>query len=299
MSTLSEMQFEILPSLTAEDGVKFGIGADVSVDQDGFRPPDDDWEDQDESNPRSGAVAFGRDVLQGPTWGWNLHIDRDDLDGALETLGIFKSAWRAKHIRNNPGAVIPIRYRVGNRYRRIFGRPRKFAAPPDNLILAGYIPVTVDFKAVDGYTYDDIETALELSLQNHSLGGFQFPLVFPYTTLPVGSQVGSTVVFGDAETYPVVRFNGPITNPSLEHDEWILSLDMEIADGDYVEVDLRPWRLTALLNGTASVAGAIGNDQYLSEMSLSPGPYTMTFRGASESSSATCQVRWACAHNSI
>lgn len=300
MSTaLEEMQFELLPSETAESGFLFGIGSEVSCNDEGFLPGEDEWSDEDEMNPRRGGRAMGRDLLNGPTWGWDLHVDRDDRYEALDTLGRFKTAWRALHIRDTPGAVIPMRYQIGHRVRRVYGRPRRLSAPPSNMIMSGYVPITVDFAAVDGFTYDDVAQVEILSLSSGSTGGFTFPTEFPVTTDPVGNQQAIAVVSGDAPTYPVVRFNGPITNPSLETDNWSLALDFSIPSGQYVEVDLRPWALTALLNGEASVAGTLGRRTYLSAMKFEPGNHEMIFRGSSLSSSATCEVRWSNAWNSI
>jgi hypothetical protein len=296
---LEEMQCELLPSLTAESGYAFGIGLDVSIDDEGFIPGEDEWIDEDESNPRRGGTSHGRDTLQGPLWAFNLHVDRDDRYEALETLGEFKTAWRAMHIRQTPGAVLPLRYQIGQRTRRIYGRPRRLAAPPSNRILGGFVPITVDFSAVDGYTYDDVEQLVTLSLQSGSEGGFVFPLEFPFTTLPVGLSQQQAINGGDADTYPVVRFNGPVDNPSLETDDWVLALDLGIAAGNYVEVDLRPWALTVLLNGESSVSGALGRRTYMSAMKFEPGIHDMVFRGSSVSSSATCEVRWSNAWNSI
>lgn len=301
MTILKDHQFELLPSLSAADGQLFGIGSDVSLNDEGFHPPDDDWTVEDDANPRRGGTAFGRDVLNGPTWGWDLHVNRDDEAGALETLAAFKTAWRALTIRSTPGAVLPIRYQLDGRVRRIFGRPRRYSGQPDNRILTGYVPITVDFACSDSYTYDDQETSLSLTPLIGSKGGFVFPTVFPTTTLPVASVSDQAVVGGDAPTYPVVTFNGPVTTPSLQTDAWTLQLNRSIAAGDSVVVDLRPWAMTALLNGTSSVAGDLlrGRGQYLSDMKLEPGRTDIIFRAAASSGAGTCTVRWRSAWNSI
>lgn len=299
MSALNEMQFELLPNATAEDGEVFGIGSSVSIDDGGFDPGDDDWEDEDELNPRRGGTAFGRDVLAGPTWAFNLHVNELDVATAVPALSAFKTAWRAHSIRLVPGAVIPLRYRIDDRVRRVYGRPRRFAAPPDNKILSGYVPITCDFKCVDGYTYDDVAQGVTLNLQQGSVGGFTFPVTFPVTSLPPGSGEDQVVVGGDAPTYPIVRFNGPVENPSLESNAWTLKLNRSIGAGEYVEVDLRPWALSVMLNGTSSVAGSLSRRTYLADMAFQPGRHELVFRGNSDLSVATCEVTWANAWNSI
>lgn len=301
-----DFNFELLPSALHGDGAAFGIGRDVSLDDDGFAPGSTDWADQDSVDPTTGVTQFGRDRLTGPVWNWQLHVNRTSTEEALETLGIFKTAWRALHIRETPGAVIPLRYRLEGRSRRIYGRPRRFEAPPDNKILNGYIPISCDFKCVDGFTYDDVESGVTLQL-GHELddpegvdtgGGFVFPLTFPTVTLPPTRRQEQILVLGDAPAYPVVRFNGPVVNPRLVSSGWTLALDYTIPAGQYVEIDTRPWRQTVLLNGTTSVAGKLGRRQRLSKIQFQPGRFEAKYVGFS-SGVSLCQVRWANTHNSL
>lgn len=299
MTTLNEMQFELLPTMDSEDGVVFGIGADVSVDDGGFDPGEDSWITQDASNPRRGGTNFGIDLLDGPTWAWSLHVDTIDVPTAVDALATFKSAWRAAQIRSTSGAVIPLRYALGGRVRRVYGRPRRFAAPPSNRILGGYVPITVDFKCADSYTYDDQGDGVLLGINSGSTGGLIFPTTFPTNVTPVGIHTTYGTVGGDAPTYPVVRFNGPVLNPSLATDDWTLSLSTSLLAGQWIEVDLRPWAISALRNDGSSAADALGRRTYLSDMKLEPGQHQFVLRGIDETNSATCAVTWANAWNSI
>ncbi len=301
MTVLDEMQFELLPSEDAESGEPFGIGLPVSVDDGGFVPGATEWAIQDTESPTRGTTSYGRDRLLGPTWAWQLHVNESDIPSARATLSKFAAAWRAMHIRETPGAVIPLRYWLGGQARRIYGRPRRLDAPPDNLILGGFIPISVDFRAVDGFIYDDEPGVLTLGLsQGGSEGGFLFPTVFPTTTDPVGLTVAQAVVGGDAPTYPVVRFNGPVTNPQLISDAWTISLiGVNIPTGQYVDVDTRPWKLTAMLNGTSSVAGSLARRTRMVDMKLWPGRAELIYRGTSSSGSSTCEVRWNSAYHSF
>lgn len=306
MSTaLSDHQFELLPTLGASSGVTFGIGADslIELADGGFIPGDDDWTNEDTPNPRQGGTRFGRDALNGPTHGFNLYVNADDEAGALDALSAFKSAWRALAMRDTPGLVLPVRYQLNGRVRRFYGRPGRFAAPVDNQILSGYVPITTDFRCVDGFTYDDVQQSeiIAINVYGSSQGGFIFPVTFPTSTLPVGDRTAQAVVGGDAPARPVIRFDGPVNNPSLSTEAWTLSLGIDIPAGQYVTVDLQPWAGTVLLNGRVSVAGALGIDrrQYLADMTLEPGRTDLTFRGASSSSSATCTVSWRNTWNSI
>lgn len=56
MSTaLEDYQFELLPGVDTASGEVFGIGRDISMDDGGFLPGDDDWQVEDESNPAGAA----------------------------------------------------------------------------------------------------------------------------------------------------------------------------------------------------------------------------------------------------
>lgn len=165
---LKEMWFElILPS--QEDGYAFGAGNEVSVDAEGgFDPGEDSWETEDTTNPRTGGTAFGREVLEGPTWSFALHVDQATVREAKDALGRIRSQWRAAEVRDDPGAVTTLRYCMGKEHRRVYGRPRRFASPPDNKILGGYVPIVADFKCATPYTYDDVESVEVLQLSASS-----------------------------------------------------------------------------------------------------------------------------------
>lgn len=301
MSTaLEEMQFEILPNVDAAAGVVFGNGGYISIDEDGFDPGSAEWETQDQINPVRGTTAFGRDRLTGPTWNWDMFINREDVTTALESLSEIAVAWRMAEIRDTPGAVLPIRYRIADRVRRIYGRPRRFDGKPNNLILGGLMPFGADFKCVDALHYDDEESSAVLTLQAGSEGGFIFPTVFPVTTIPVGLHQDNIAVGGDADTFPIVRFDGPVSNPSLEHADWSISLEISLADGEYAIVDTRPWALTAIKNGSGSVSGYLGRRQWLSNVKLAPAQqHELIFRGDTVTDGATCEVSWRNAWTSL
>lgn len=296
---LEEHQFEILPDDRDGDGFVFGIGAKVSVDDEGFQPGSSEWTTQDSDNPTRGVTVFGRDRLTGPSWTWQAHANGIDTASAIEAIRQMANAWRPVRVMEDPQAVVALRYKLDRRVRRIYGRPRKFDAPPANGILNGYVPISVEFKCVDAFTYDDEEQVVNLGARVGSEGGFTFPVIFPVTTLPVSSSVNQAVVGGDAKTYPVVRFNGPITNPVLATSRWSLGLDLSIAAGKYVEVDLRPWVLTAVDQDGVSVAGSLPKRQRLSNLYLEPGRHDLAFQAASTSGAGSCQVRWSSAWNSI
>lgn len=300
MIELEEHQFEILPNDLLLDGVGFGIGLPVSMDDDGWDTGDAEWITQDGINQVRGTRIFGRDALTGPTHTFALHVDQTDVATAVDALETLRTAWMARDIIEAPGRMSIIRYQLAGRTRRFYGRPRKWAAPPSNRILGGYIPITCTFDTTDHLFYDDAEQTVTIPFVPTSEGGWRFPVRFPAQTLPPGQREGAITVGGKVPTYPIIRFNGPITNPYLKcGTQWTIQLNMTIASGSWVEIDTRPWRLTVLRNGLYSEAGKLARRVWLKDTILKPGPQELSFGGTSNEGTASATVSWRGAYASI
>lgn len=301
-TTLNDHQFEILPSLEANAGVVFGIGADVSMNEDGFDPGENEWLAQDSQNTRRGITSFGRDVLTGKTWGFQLHTDMDDVEGATQALEDLSAAWMNVDLAEQPGAQTSLRYKLAGRYRRVFGRPRRYSAPPTNLILSGMVPIDCDFATVDAYTYDDVmSSALIPYLSDAVGGGLVFPIVLPASSAPSeGTGQDQLTVTGNARTYPIIRFNGPWTNPTFTTDDWSVTWKGSIANGKWVEIDARPWKLTVLNSDGGSVPEGLGMKTYLEDLWFAPQSQPqVSLGGSSASGNASALVKWRNAWTSI
>lgn len=294
MIDLQDFQFELIPDVDhSADSVGFGLGLNVSVEKDGFDPGTAEWITQDGQNALDGSTVFGRDNLAGPTWAWSAFVNEQEVGTALSTLSTLSRAWRARATIGTPQGVSAIRYQLDGRRRLIFGRPRRFNAPPNNQMLTGYIPVTMDFKCADALHYDaDMKTTGPVSFVAESDGGLIFPTTFPVSPLPDTSREGALLVGGDAPTWPIIRFDGPILNPKIQWGgrEWRFTYNL--LDGDWLEIDTRPWKRTILRNGQYNASGTLNRKQYLSDMVLEPGGHEVAFRGQSSTGTASCTVSW-------
>ena len=295
-TTLRDHQFEILRE-DADTGVPFGIGLDVSCNADGFDTGSSDWLVQDQDDPFSGVTRMGRDVRKGPTWTWALHVNRHSEDDALESLADLAEAWQPDDL--DTGDTYVIRYMVGGRVRRVYGRPRRFAAPTNNLILSGMIPVTADFKLVDPNYYSDSPESVTVGTTFTSEGGFIFPVTFPVMTLPGGFTAGSAYVTGRRKTWPIIRVNGPVVNPEVQSTNWTLKMTASIGEGHYIEIDTRPWRRTVMVDGTNYVPGAISPQTRLRDLFLEPGEQSFGMRGVSGTGTASATIKWYPAYASL
>ena len=294
---LDDHQFELLPSETADSGVAFGIGLGVSCNADGFDPGSADWLIQDQDDPFSGVTRMGRDVQKGPTWTWALHVNKEDEEGGLDALSDLAEAWTPEDL--DSGDVLVMRYKVAGRVRRVYGRPRRFAAPPDNRILSGMIPVTADFKLIDPHYFDDSPESITVGTTYTSDGGFIFPVTFPVLTLPGGFQTGAAYVSGRRKTWPIIRVNGPIVNPEIQANNWTLKMTANIGEGHYIEIDTRPWKRTVLVDGSQYVPGAINPQVRLRDLFLEPGEQSFGMRGNSGTGTATATISWYPAYASL
>jgi hypothetical protein len=295
-TTLEDYQFEILRD-DADSGVAFGIGRAISCDASGFDPGTSDWLVQDQEDPFTGAVRMGRDVRTGSTFAWSLFVDQySDVD-ALAAMEDLADAWTPDDLSG--GEVMVIRYKVGGRTRRVYGRPRRWASPPDNKILSGMIPITADFKRVDPMFYGDSLESSMLSLAYESEGGFLFPVTFPVTTKPGGSVPGNAFVSGRRRTYPIIRLTGPIINPTIVTANWTLPLTLNMNEGHYLEIDTRPWKRTIMLDGTSALPGVLGPKIRMRDLYLEPGAQSFGFQGVSGTGTATCTISWYPAYPSL
>lgn len=288
-TTLKDHQFEIMRD-GEDSGVPFGIGLDVSCNADGFDPGTSDWLVQDQDDPFTGSTRMGRDVRKGPTWTWALHVNRHSENDALDSLGDLAEAWQPDDL--DTGDTYVIRYMVGGRVRRVYGRPRRFAAPMSNLVLSGMVPVTADFKLVDPNMYADSPESVTVGTTFTSEGGFIFPVTFPVMTLPGGFTAGSAYVSGRRKTWPIIRVNGPVVNPEVQSTNWTLKLTANIGEGHYVEIDTRPWKRTVTVDGTNYVPGALNPQTRLRDLFLEPGEQSFGMRGVSGTGTASATISW-------
>jgi hypothetical protein len=211
---------------------------------------------QDSSRPRRDGIYFGRDRKAGATWTFDVVANRllDEAE-ALTLLGPLSMAWSGDDVRERPNAVVPLRYSIGGRARRVYGRPRRFSPVWDTMVV-GRLPVVMDFQCRDHLFYDDVERTLVLDQVPVGSTGLTEPLSEPLSTQPFGSRPGVVNNVGDAPTPLVVRFDGPSTDPSLSLTGGdAIELRISLATSDSVTVDTDAG--TVLLNGTGNVSGKL------------------------------------------
>ena len=263
----------------------------------GFDDGESDWLTQDITNTRRGVTGFGRDVVGPKTMTWSSFVDADDVESALDVLARARNAWRPEEVIRTAGAQIPLRYRLANRDRRIYGRPRRFAAPPTNMILNGYVDVTHDFQTTDAYSYDDVASNADIPYASTSAGGGF--VITPTTTWPVstvssaGNGSGQINIGGDARCYPIIRLYGNWTNPVFNAGDWTITWKGTIPTGGWIEIDTRPWVLTVTDQNGGNASGGLDRTVWLEDCWFEPGTNpSITLDGVAPTGAAHATVIW-------
>jgi len=282
---LEDYQFELA-------GYRFGDGCPIFVDADGgFDPGTNTWLDQDSVSSLTGANRMGSDRRAAQVWSWTLHTNTDDPVEALAELGEMGRAWFGgdRSVRT----VHMLRYRIAERTRVIFGRPRELSYKPGRLIYAGYLPPTATFVKSDALHYDDEEQSVDMRLGETTSGGFDWPAVWPLTFNITSDVVEpwAIIVGGDAPTAPVIEIYGPVTNPTVTIGKLKMRFTGSLPEGGMVRIDARPWSSDIFRSGPQGSL-KLTADVRLASARLEPGAYDAVFTGEDDTGNARCRVLW-------
>lgn len=278
------------------------FGYDCAVDHEADSDPGSySWRTQDTPSPTGDATVMGRDLIEPGTWNFKLFTNSDDDREALAELAKIAKVWRGDDVRGKPGEVMALRYGLGGRVRRVYGRPRRFAAPLTTELVSGLIRITSDFKTVSELFFDDIEESIPVTAIAPTTGGFEAPFETPLTTEnQLATRPHTFTVYGDQSTPMVVDFHGPSDDAFLEIDgERLIQLTGHIPPGVTITVDARPWKMSVYRNDGAGVAGMLHRRSRLPRLLLTPGVHQATYGGYDETGASSATVKWRRAYPSV
>lgn len=276
------------------DGYKFGGASDaVVVVPGGFDPGTTSWRTQDAENPLGDAMRFGRDRLTPPAWGFTLMTNKDTSTEALDALEVMQAKWIADSVRATPGAVQTLRYNLGGRTRRVYGRSRRFSPLINPLTFQGVSGALADFQKADSLHYDDTEYVTSISILAGRATGIKSPLFGPLTTVAGGEQIDTIQEVGGTAPAPFVAvIRGPITNPYIQGPGFYLKLNLTLAYDQQAIIDTRPFAQTVFRNDGASLGGALSRTSRLTTARLNPGSASIKFGGTDATGTARCDFSW-------
>ncbi|MGL5850182.1 MAG: hypothetical protein ACRCZD_05290, partial [Phycicoccus sp.] len=208
-------------------------------------------------------------------------------------------AWDASAVRSTPGALSVLRYNLGGRVRRVYGRPRRFSVAMRTTLWSGVTAAVADFQLADVLHYDDELQSVGVSIVPASTGGLVSPLKSPLSTLGGGARQGVISVGGSAPTPFRATVRGPITNPWIAGPGWRIELATTLASDQSITINTRPGASSVLRQDGASMAGSLSRTTRLSTAVLRPGPSEITFGGTDPTGTASCTLTWRNAHHSL
>ena len=281
-------------------GVDFG--GDHPVQVVGFDPGSGSTRTQDVDVPMGDGRLMGRDFHSAPSWMFDFYTNVWDWAEALDLADTVAAVWSGDQVRDTPGEVMPLRYWMADRWRRVYGRPRNFS-PPDGGLFSklGRAEFAASFDLVDRLHYDDAEQSASADMVPTTIGGFVAPFVAPITfESPLeGYTPRGLIVGGSARVGVAVEVEGPVTDPWVEvTDQWRVQFIGTLQAGDTFTLDTRPWVRTVLRNGTPAT-GALAASTMVQDVKLAPGAYEMSFGGLGASSTARATIKWRNAYYSL
>ncbi|MGW1627294.1 hypothetical protein, partial [Streptomyces sp. NPDC002172] len=237
MSDLNEWQFEVA-------GVLVGTGTDIPVgDVEGIGSVETRTQDTD--NPVGDGTFPGVDLYGARTVRLEAGIRTPGEPGrALDLLATLQRAADDPAVRLTPGAMTTLRMRwPGRPTRLLYGRLRRVEATSTATTVHGWIPLDLEFAALDPQFHADDASTLTLSLSADGLGGFRAPLVAPITTgvaIP-DERRGRLLNDGDRPAWPTLKITGPCTNPRIRHEDTgqVLELALSLTVGEWIDIETR------------------------------------------------------------
>lgn len=256
---------------------------------------------QDVDSPFAAERYFGRDLESAPVWSFEFSLGEADGDelvpdaGVLETLDTLTAVWRGALDATQPESVLVLRYMIGGRVRRVYGRPRNFAPDPSANLEDGNITATGQFALRDALHYDDEQSFTELQLRPPPAGYATLPGVWPLTSYVESERQGQIVVGGNAAApAEEVVFYGPVIDPKLESDLWKIELTRTIPADGWIKIN--PRARTAETHLGQNVSGDLSRESYLPGIILTPGEHSFTYSGSDPTGFSRAVVRWRNAH---
>jgi hypothetical protein len=298
-SEIQDFQFVLSegPSDSTNPWVPFGLGQTIVVAN--FDPGSAEDRTQDVLSPVADIRYFGTDRKTPPTWAFDLYTDVQDAGEALGWAANFEALWDREDVRSTPGKVLPLRYAVAGRVRRVYGRPGNFATIP-TYMRTGRVDIVADFRLAENTYYDDSQTILTIGLRPSTRTGLTFPLTFPLTFQTAGApRQEQLTVGGTRSTWVDLTFYGEVQDPWVQIGNYRWGLRGTVADGQSIRMSGSPWQQGLLRSDGVWVPGMLDPRARLSALRLPPGEYTASMGGFGSTSNARVEVAWRNAYGSM
>ena len=249
-------------------------------------PPDQDgtWPGQDYYAARTVRIPAG---IRTP----------GDAGAALDILASLQAAADDPGVRLQGGAVMDLRLKLpGRDVRVLHGRLRTLDADLEQVV-HGWIPLDLQFVAVDPRFYADDLSVVSVPLGQVFGGGFSAPVRAPVrvtSTAGADARPGWVTNAGTAETWPLLRIDGPCTNPTITHVESgrALTLNTSIPAGDWIEIDTRPTWRTVLRGNGGNASTTLTGSSRIDLFSMPAGRSELRWTAVDDTNTCRLTVSW-------
>ncbi|WP_405803417.1 hypothetical protein [Streptomyces sp. NBC_01187] len=306
---LAPWQFEI-GGVVLGTGTHIPIGNIEGLGSPGVRAQDTDnpvgdgtFPGQDFYGPRTVRIEAGIKIPGNPT-------------AAADLLARLELALDAPAARTRPEGRAVLRGRwPGHGVRRLHGRLRRMEATSTENAVNGWIPLDIEFAALDPRWHADTLSRLDLDLDQAASRRQQKEqtaangvedllgecLREACETADPDDRPGWITNAGNVSAWPNLRVHGPCANPRIWNTVTgrALELDLSLRTGEWVEMKTRPGTCWALRNGTTNVANELSAKSRLDQFAIPPGRSEIGWSAEDSTGAARLDVTWRSAYTAL
>ncbi|MCZ4098305.1 phage distal tail protein [Streptomyces sp. H39-C1] len=221
-----------------------------------------------------------------------------DAEAALNSLALLEAAADNPEIRRTAGSLAVLRLCwPGRPTRRLYGRIRRAEAVTTARVIHGWIPLDLEFTALDPSFNADTALGIILSLDSSATReGFTAPVKAPITTgvASPATRPGWVTNEGNTGAWPSLRITGPVTHPRVLHVDsgQVLDLDVSLAPGETLDIETRPGTRWVLRNGSGNAASALSSVSRLDLFQIPPGRSEIRWTASDYNNTSRLAVTW-------
>lgn len=147
----------------------------------------------------------------------------------------------------------------------------------------------INVRVLGGMTFDvdpqdyHVRTVVQLRADDPTwyeptVAGDLFSFIYPNANI---NGLLSTTVGGNWSTFPIIRINGPITNPTITNSSYnqIIAITATIGVGTYLDIDLSYGKKTVVDNSGANRISTVSAASNLATWAFRPGSNTIAITG--------------------
>ncbi|NUK18287.1 phage tail domain-containing protein [Streptomyces lunaelactis] len=299
---LAPWQFEF-GGVVLGKGTRIPIGNIEGLGSPATRP-------QDVDNPTGDGTHPGQDFYGPRTVRIEAGIKTPgDPVAAADLLARLELAVDDPAVRTRPEGRAVLRGRwPGHGIRRLYGRLRRMEATSTANAVNGWIPLDIEFAALDPRWHADELSRLTLTLDQAAEHEADDRSVIAPLCAPAGcgsadpaDRPGWITNHGNVSAWPSIRVSGPVTNPRIWNTVTgrVLELDLSLRAGEWVEMETRPGTCWALRNGVTNVAGDLTPASRLDLFAIPKGRSEIGWSADDPTGTCRLDVSWRSAYTAL